>query len=167
MQLQKTNLFDHLKLKFLFLPAFFLSFALHSNAQDQSKPDYSKEPSWIKMMDDKNVNYYEALNAYETYWKSHKKLPGEEEEMSHGKRDFKEMQKESEREQKKDQKKKFTEEDLKKANDEQEMKYQVKRFEQWMREVKPFVQEDGRILSDDERINLWKKQQEEIKKLQK
>jgi hypothetical protein len=32
---------------------------------------------------------------------------------------------------------------------------QVKRFKRWKREVLPFVQEDGRILTADEQIKVW------------
>jgi len=156
-----------LLMKYLMIILILAAFSFRSNAQDQSKQDNVSEPAWVKMMEDKNVNYYEAIKVYEAYWKNHKKPLGEEDELAGGKEDLKEMQREAKKEQKKDLKRKFTEEDLKKANEEQRLRYQVKRFEHWMREVKPFVQEDGRVLSDEERIAIWKKQQEEIKKQQK
>jgi hypothetical protein len=48
-----------------------------------------------------------------------------------------------------------------------QLKYQCKRFENWRQEVLPFVQEDGRILTQEERIAIWKQQQEEIKQQKK
>ncbi len=126
--------------------------------------DYTKDPVWIKMIDDPAVNYYEALKAYSEYWKYHVKPAGEEEEMAEGEKDSKEREREVRREVRKDKKKVFTEEDRKKQNENVVMKYQVKRFEQWAREMKPFVQEDGRILSDKERMEIWNRQQEEINK---
>jgi hypothetical protein len=47
------------------------------------------------------------------------------------------------------------------------MKYECKRFDNWKREVKKFVQEDGHILSYDQKLEIWNRQQEEIKKLNK
>ena len=148
---------------------FLILFFSSSHAQDKStqNKDYSTEPVWIKMMDDPNVNYYEARKAFDEYWKHHIKPAGEEEEMSEGQKDSKEIEKEKRKELEKEKKKKLNKEDLKKMNDNVVMKYQVKRFEQWTREVKPYVQEDGRILSNQERMDIWKKQQEEMKKQQK
>jgi hypothetical protein len=142
---------------------------LHCDAQNQSaaQADYSTNPIWIKMIDDPNVNYYEALKAYNEYWKQHIKPAGEEEEMTPGEKDSQERKLEIKKEIKKDRKNILTEEDLKKQNENNLMKYHVKRFEQWAREMKPFVQEDGRILTDKERIEIWNKQQEEIKQQQK
>ena len=127
----------------------------------------SAAPVWIKMMDDPNVNYYVAVQAYTDYWKQHVKPSGEEEEGAEGGMNFKERERELKKEIKKDKDKKLSEADLKKQNEKVVLKYQVKRFEQWTREVKPFVQENGRILSSQERMEIWNRQQEEIKKQQK
>lgn len=156
--------------KCLLLPvALFILFLSNVHAQDKSiqSKDYSTEPVWIKMMDDQNVNYFEARKAFDEYWKHHVKPAGEEEEMSEGQKDSREIEKEKRKNIAKDKKKKVSEEDLKKMNENIVMKYQVKRFEQWTREVKPYVQDDGRILNDLERMEIWKKQQEEMKKQQK
>jgi hypothetical protein len=55
------------------------------------------------MMDDTTVNYYEAIKAYNEYWKNHVKPAGEEEEMAEGDKDAKER--EVKREIRKDRKK--------------------------------------------------------------
>lgn len=152
--------------RFLFSILMILFFVAFAQAQSQSKnsSDYSKDPVWIKMMDDTKVNYYEALNAYAAYWKSHAMPSGEaEEEGLEGKGDFKEREREIKKEIRKEQSVKLSEAEIKKKNEDVEMKYQVKRFQQWAREVKPFVQEDGRILSDRERMQIYNKQQEEMK----
>jgi hypothetical protein len=142
---------------------FVLFFRSDANAQ----ADYATNPVWIKMMDDSTTNYYEAIKAYNEYWKNHVKPAGEEGEMAEGEKDAGERAREAKREMKKDRKRVLSEDDLKKMNENNLMKYQVKRFEQWAREVKPFVQEDGRILSQHERMEIWNKQQEEIKQQQK
>ena len=139
------------------LPVAQLSYA------QQRTIDYTKEPVWIKMMDDPKTNYYEAVKAFEEYWKHHEMPVDEEELMGEENKSMKEIEKEKERERKKEKEKSWSEDDLKKQGEKEEMKYQVKRFKQWVREVKPFVQEDGRILSEEERMKSWKKQQDERK----
>ncbi len=133
----------------------------------EAQADYSSNPVWIKMIDDSTANYYVVMKAYNEYWKTHVKPSGEEEEMAEGEKDSKERARETRREIKKDRKKTVTEEDLKKQNENNLIKYHVKRFEQWTRDVKPFVQEDGRILTNHERMEIWNKQQEEMKQQQK
>ena len=83
----------------------------------------------------------------------------EEEEEMEGNNDFGEMKREIKKEMRKDESVVLTEEQWKKKNDDETMKYNVKRFERWMKDVKPFVQEDGRILTDEERQKIWEKQQ--------
>ncbi len=162
-----------MKNKFLLivLTIFLFSFSLPTlqaqNSDNKFTGAYSDNPLWIKMMDDPKTNYYEAVKAYEEYWKNHIKPAGEEEEMAEGEKSAGERKRESKRDEKKGAKIILTTEELKIKNEEETMKYQVKRFEQWMREVKPFVQEDGRILSDQERMDIWNKQQEEIRNQKK
>ena len=43
-----------------------------SSAQNNLNSNYSKNPEWIQMMDNPNVNYYEAVKAYNEYWKNPK-----------------------------------------------------------------------------------------------
>ncbi len=146
-----------------FLPVFVICLLICSGLRAQSdSPDYKNNPVWIKMIDDPHVNYYEAIKAFEMYWKDRVMPDNEEEEMAEGNNNFKEVEREIKKEKKVDRKRILTDEELKKKNDDQQMKYQLKRFAQWKREVKPFVQEDGHILSDDERMEIWKKQQQEI-----
>lgn len=120
---------------------------------------------WIQMIDNPNTNYYVAIKAYDTYWQD-KEKPEEEEDMINEESSSKEASKEKKKEEKEREKK------LQKMSPEQrrqldELKYQCKRFENWKREVFPFVQEDGRILTMEERLDIWKKQQEELNQQKK
>jgi len=155
------------KVRYLLTCCLLFSIQLQAQNSTAKKENYSIVPVWINMMDDPNTNYYEAMKAYYEYWKVHAKPAGEEEEMTEGKKDFNEMEKETKREIKKEKNKKLSEDDLKRMNENETMKYQIKRFEQWRRDVKPFVQDDGSILTDEERMNIWKKQQEEMKQQKK
>jgi hypothetical protein len=139
--------------------------------------DYKNNPEWIKMIDNPNANYYEAIKAYETYWNYHEKPKGEEEEMEMNagnsptekmtdkeKKEREEFLLEKERQREKDANHTFTEKEMKALAEKQEMTYQCKRFENWILEVKPFVQNDGRILSQEERLKIYNDQIEEQRK---
>jgi len=138
--------------------------------------DYKNTPVWITMMDDPNVNYFEAIKAYEVYWKNHQKPKGEEEEMAmmaaltgekmtkKQLRKKEEIEKEQKKEAEKSASKKYSKKEQLAISEKENMKYQIKRFENWMLDVKPFVQEDGRILTEQEKQAIWLKQQEELNK---
>ena len=46
----------------------------------------------------------------------------------------------------------------------EKMAYHIKRFKNWKKEVRPYVQENGHILTQEERTAIWMRQQEEMKK---
>ena len=53
---------------------------VNSFAQKSNKvTDYSKKPYWIDMMKDPDVNYFEAIKAYNEFWAKREK-PSEEDE---------------------------------------------------------------------------------------
>jgi hypothetical protein len=134
----------HIKFLILLLPLLAVTYCM----AQQKNANWREEAVWIKMIDDPNVNYYEAIKAYNEYWKTHKK-PVEQED------DKAELDKSGE---------KPTARPVPTREEkiyEDEMTYQIKRFETWVREEKPFVQENGRILTQQERIEIWKKQQEQ------
>jgi hypothetical protein len=144
---------------YLFVCFLLLLFTNKANAQHQndSLTDYKNKPLWIDMIDNPKANYYEAIKAYDTYFQYHKKPKMEEDSKAESLGD-------DENEADDDYIKSLSPEAL---NNYALMKYQVKRFENWINEVKIFVQEDGRILSEEERAVIWQKQQNEIKRLQK
>ena len=133
---------------FFFTLLFLTTFRLSTNAQANSKNvNYSKHPYWIEMINDPNVNYFEAIKAYETFWQ-HRKKPMEENEMIG--QDKRSSEKETVFQRWFGSKRKREEaENRKYALD-------VKKFEHWKMMVKPYVQEDGSILSAEERLKLWK-----------
>lgn len=144
-----------------FILYFVLLLSLSATAQDKKEtavvhPDYSKSPEWIKMIDNPNANYYEAIKAFDTYWKGRIKPEGEDDIINEN------ASRKEERERKRQQKElsKMTPAE---RNEYDVLKYQYKRYENWIHEVKPYVQEDGSILTQQQRIEMWNKQQAEIK----
>lgn len=152
-----------------FIAVALLLMALSVNLRAQTDASGARAPmeipKWVNMMDDPDVNYFEAIRAYDEFWKSTPKPVEEEEMMESGvsqkgksKREIRRERNEREREY--DRKKKLSGSELERA---EYLKYQSKRFENWAREVKPWVQENGHILNDAERTAIWRQQQEELK----
>jgi hypothetical protein len=112
-----------------------------SNAQNKSNRYYKKNPVWIKMMNDSNTNYFEAIKAYNIFWSNKNKPEVENDILGQTKNNVseKEIEKLSKRE-----KKIYNLYAL-----------DIKKFEAWQRRVLPFVQEDGRILTNEEKLKLW------------
>jgi hypothetical protein len=105
--------------------------------------NYSKHPHWVQMMDDPNVNYYQAKKAFEEFWKDRGE-PEEEEKHEHEKEKkersvFKRLLKSDER--------------LEEENRGLSIPY--RRFKKWLIDMEPYVQPDGSILSMDEQMKIW------------
>lgn len=113
----------------------------------QQNKNYKKNPYWIDMIKDPNVNYFEAINAYETFWKGRKKPLDENQLIGQTKG---EENKEDKLESRKQIREKRKEKELYK-------KYglECKKFEHWKMQVKPYVQEDGHIISKEEQLKNW------------
>jgi hypothetical protein len=106
-------------------------------------------PDWVRAIDDPNANYFKAIKAYHDFWKTHEKPADEEALMAKS------------LEQTKAQAKTLSKREVKQQREQDYYRYQCKRFENWVRENKPYVQDDGRILSADERLKLWEQTKKE------
>jgi hypothetical protein len=123
---------------------------LLSNQQSfaQQKID-APMPKWVKMIDDPNTNFFEAQKDFNAFWKN-KEKPTEEKEI------FTSFEKN-----------KQTKVKSNSGNDALKYSFEYKKFLNWQREVAPYVQPDGHILTTEERIKLWeqeKKNREEAAK---
>ncbi len=144
----------------IFLFCITLMGVFFANAQEikYNTEDYNKIPVWIKMIDDTSTNYFEALKAYDVYWVG--KLKPQEEEDAINEYGSKSEEKKHE----------LYERKLSKMTPSERvefdrMKYECKRFDNWKREVRQFVQEDGKILTYHERLEIWNRQQDEMKRI--
>lgn len=148
-----------MRLSKLFLPVLvlLLSTAIYHPSFAQSANKYSKKPYWINMMDDPNVNYYEACKAYDAFWKGKEKPKGEEDIIG---------QKEGLNQgSDKDHYKATHLSKKEKQHDEQLQKYAFlcKKFENWRRQNAPYVKTDGHLMTADERLKTWHQQRENQK----
>ena len=107
----------------------------------EKKINYSKDPVWIKMMDDTAANYFEVVKAYDTFWKDRVKPETEEELIGeHYSASDKKASRRVEKQKEESEKYSFA----------------CKKYEHWLIITKPFVQEDGHILTPHERIVQWR-----------
>ncbi|UKJ07483.1 hypothetical protein [Solitalea lacus] len=104
---------------------------------------YRKEPKWIDMMNDPNANYFETIKAFEAFWAG-RKLPEEEGEEK-GENGDESIRREKD------------------AKEGQQYAFEYKKFKNWRRVSEPFVQPDGSILNADQRLEIWKQQQQQKK----
>lgn len=116
-----------------------LFFMIQTNLFAQTE----KKPDWVNMMDDPNTNYFQTIDEFKDYW-STRMIPGEAHE--DGKCE------EEEKDNRSFLKKLFQSEEKALAKS-LELVIDYKRFIKWQREMLPFVQSDGTILSEEER---WK-----------
>ncbi|TDE44340.1 hypothetical protein E0I26_08180 [Flavobacterium rhamnosiphilum] len=134
----------------------FLGFiSVTSFAQQKTAKPRKPDPEWVKAMEDPNANYYQAVAAFDAYWKN-KVKPIEEDEMfeTGGEKEKEEALREKRHHK------------LKADDPAVIYVYDYKRFQRWKVEMLPFVQADGRIQSMDDRVNDWKIQQVQ-KRMQK
>ena len=115
-----------------------------------SDKDYAKKPLWINMMADTSVNFFEIEKAYNTYWQHHT-MPATEHDV---------IGEKAERE------KHPSKRMLRKMDADNDMRMAVKKYEWWCAQMKPYVQDDGRILTPTERLKIWEQQQNEKDKAQ-
>lgn len=135
---------------------------------------YHESPVWIKMMNDPNVNYYEACKAFDIYWIG-REIPAESEGEANelyvkkDKKDEGKSEREREREREREQKKG----NYKKEEHEEEeglhfkdpisytMVYSYKCFINWRETMKNRVDETtGYFLSPAQQDAIWKSQTE-------
>ena len=105
------------------------------------KDSLQNYPYWIGMMNDPNVNYYKAVEAFEKYWE-HRPKPTEVD--GEGKDIFG--------------KDKSKEEKEEETNRSIAYVYEYKQFLNWMQINKNLVKPDGTIMTSEEVIEQWKKQ---------
>lgn len=142
-----------MKLRAIFSVSLLLFLFQSTQAQDKKeipRTDDKTNPNWILMMQDPQVNYYEAVKAFEAYWEGKIEPEEENELITEGK--ITSVEADSLR----NARASWTQAQ---RNEYENIKYQFKRFKDWKRTVFPFVQSDGRILSEQERLEIFQKQQ--------
>lgn len=144
---------------------FAITVSAQNNPKGYNPKKYKKEPLWIQMMDDPKANYYETLKAFRVYWKD-RVLPKEPFETEGAESFEREVglitDKASEEKREREEKKRA------KHNKKSVVDYsaEVRAFKGWIQGVKPWVKEDGSIMTEQERQAIVDKQQRELKELE-
>lgn len=101
--------------------------------------------SWIQMMDDPNVNYFEAIKVFEAYWQGKTKPISEHEKFSAAEKGLA-----------------LGNTNYNAPHDAEDpaIKYsfEYKKFLHWKEDIAPYVQPNGHILTAEERIAIWEQQ---------
>lgn len=119
---------------------------------------YRKDPLWISMMNDSSANYYDILLAYDQFWKKRPEPnPEEEIERKQNKKEGKEEEEEEEENKRSLVGRLFHSEEKDVAESSQYM-IEYKRFKSWKKDVLPYVQPDGSILTQAQRLDIYKNQ---------
>jgi hypothetical protein len=137
----------------ILLISILLCHAFTAHAQTANQP----LPTWVAMIDNPSINYFEAVKTFEAYWKDKIKPTEEEEREGEGEGEIERERME----------KYLSSMSVSERNYWDQLQYHYKRFIRWQQDMLPFVQSDGRILSEQERIAIWEKQQEETKNLKR
>ena len=104
------------------------------------KNSSAEYPNWIAMMNDSNVNYYKAVEAFNSYWE-HRERPVEAD--GEGKDIFGKEKTTAEKE--KEEKRSIL------------YVYEYKQFLNWQQQNKNLVKPDGTIMTPEELLEQWKK----------
>jgi len=115
-----------------------------SNAVIEEVDTLTLFPYWIDMMSDSNVNYYDAVTAFDAYWENRVKPTEENGEAE----DIFDTQKTPEQK---------AQEELRSG----EYVYEYKQFLNWKQSNKNLVKPDGTIFTNEEILEQWKKQTQE------
>ena len=141
---------------FLFIIILLTSLKSIGQVTKKEQLNYKKNPVWIVMMNDTLTNYFEANNAFNSYWKV-RPIPIEEEDIiGHS-----EMKKEARSNWLQQQ---FISKQERREQESELYAFQYRKFKNWLRAMKPYVQDDGSILTPSQRIAIWKQQQSKYEK---
>ena len=140
---------------YISLQAILLGMPSLTQAQEKTTKASFEMPKWVSMIDDSLANYYEVQKEFTTFWKNRIRP---EEDAAFGQETDKQKKERIE----------YRELRMKMNNIEIQyddlLIYHHKRCKNWLREMKPYVQANGRVLTMHERMQIWNKQQEELKK---
>ncbi|WP_341905344.1 hypothetical protein [Fluviicola taffensis] len=129
---------------------------------------FRKEPIWIEMMNDPNANYFQTIKAFREYWKDRvlPEEPFENHETDTFEREVGLEQDEESREERKREHDRKEKKRKRKGKPDETLLYasQVRAFKGWIKAVKPWVREDGSIVSPEEQQKIIDAQSEERKK---
>ncbi len=136
---------------------FFILFQSNLKAQSLDKDEFEK-PEWANIIESNEINYYTVITAFEKFWTGKVKpveeedifenAPSENDTIDTRKLNMAGVLPESP----------LTDKMKKELQYKAFLAFEYKRFKDWQQEVLPYVQPDGRILSEKDKELIWLKQ---------
>lgn len=126
---------------------------------------FRDEPVWIDMMNDPNANFFETLAAFRTFWEGYI-MPEEPEELEKNGRFKRDIGMKDNKPVSRDPQAEAERKNSLKKRPGRSYDFEVKQFKGWLRDVQPWVQADGRILTEEERQKIVDQQQKELKAIE-
>lgn len=124
--------------RIIFISCFIcIQWALSAQSADKK---FKQFPYWIDMMNSPTCNYFEAIKAFTLFWEGREKPIEEKERMQaaeNGEKSYKEDKQLMRR------MKRLTPESI-------NLTFQYKKFMHWAEMIKPYVLEDGSILTEEQ-----------------
>ena len=116
-----------------------------SQAQDKSETLYRTSPVWIEMMNTPNVQYAEAVRAFDIYWSTREKPAGEHDMLGANNAEKKDRD--------------FVTKKKKKGGEAEQYAVEYKAFMHWKEKMAPYVKPNGEVMDANERLQYWETQQ--------
>jgi hypothetical protein len=123
-----------MKTKNILFKILILFFGFLQNAKAQDTTD--ETPKWVKMMNDPNVNYFEAVSNFNEYWENKDKPVGEEEIFVAKNSRIREN----------------------KGNEAILYSFEYKKFLIWQKKNLAYVKSDGTLLTQNEKLEIFEKE---------
>jgi hypothetical protein len=123
-----------------------------SGAQTESSKfaAYRAAPLWKDMLDDPNANYFEVQKAYQLFWEG-KEAPEDEDAVIGEHRIKNNMANRV-----------FNAKELNEQKERDALSFDCKKYHWWLIKNEPYVRDDGSIMSPEQRLELWRKHNEEL-----
>ena len=126
--------------------------SIEQNKMDETKVAFYKaSPVWKDMINDPHANFFQVQKAFELFWEG-KEMPLEEDDVIGEKRKLKNNFIN----------RTFNTRELKEEQERYALAFDCKKYRWWIIQNEPYVKDDGSIMSNEERLDLWKKNQEEL-----
>ena len=135
-------------------------------AYGQSKKRQEEQtPTWVRMMNDPGSNYFKTLEEFRKFWegKALPEEPFEDKEMDVFEREVGLIQDETKHEERERLEEMAREKKKQASFETRSYAEEVRAFKGWMQDVKPWVLEDGTIVTQEDQQKLIDKQRNELK----
>lgn len=128
---------------------------VHVQTDSSKFAAYRAAPLWKDMLDDQNANYFEVQKAYELFWEG-KEAPEDEDAVIGENRIKNNIANRV-----------FNGKELKEQKERDALSFDCKKYHWWLIKNEPYVRDDGSIMLPEQRLELWRKHNQELSEQKK